>query len=247
MPYLRIQDVPSTGLVTRVRGWKTGRVHHLLSKLERMFFFTLEWSRFVVDIREQYPLDIDRTLAIAKDLGVRHPCLPGTDKPIVMTTDFVVTSRHGLQIIDRARSVKPASKLLSARTLEKLEIERIYWGGFDWGITTERDINLILSTNVERIHKHRDTAFLQPITEAVIQRIEPVLTSLVLGQNLPLRDHTNHCDRLFDLPSGSSLTISYHLLATSKWRIDMTRPIQPSMRLMLITAPSSGVIDRKAI
>jgi TnsA endonuclease N terminal len=126
VPYLRIQDVPSTGLATRVRGWKTGRVHHLLSKLEKMFFFTLEWSRFVVDIREQYPLDIGRTLAIAKDLGVRHPCLPGTNKPIVMTTDFVITSRRGLQIIDRARSVKPSSQLSSIRTLEKLEIERIY-------------------------------------------------------------------------------------------------------------------------
>lgn len=242
MPYLRIQDVPSTGLVTRTKGWKTGREHHLLSKLERMVFFTLEWSRFVVDIREQYPLDIDRTLAIAKDLGVRHPCLPNTNKPIVMTTDFVITSRCGLQIIDRARSVKPLSKLLSARTQEKLAIERIYWEGIDWGIITEQDINFILSTNVERIHKHRDVAFLQPITWAVIQRIEPVLTSLVLGKNLPLRDHTNHCDRLFNLPPGSSLTIAFHLLATRKWRIDMNRPIQPSVSLKLITTPSSEVI-----
>lgn len=30
-PWLTVRDVPSQGLSTRVRGWKTGRVHHFLS------------------------------------------------------------------------------------------------------------------------------------------------------------------------------------------------------------------------
>lgn len=34
LPWLRVQDVPSKGLSTRVEGWKTGRIHHFLSCLE---------------------------------------------------------------------------------------------------------------------------------------------------------------------------------------------------------------------
>jgi len=30
LPWLRVQDVPSKGLSTRVEGWKTGRIHHFL-------------------------------------------------------------------------------------------------------------------------------------------------------------------------------------------------------------------------
>jgi TnsA endonuclease N terminal len=72
-PGLRIQDVPSQGLVTRVNGWKTNREHHLFSKLELHYFYILDWSSIVSDIREQFPLDLDETLAIAKQLGISHP------------------------------------------------------------------------------------------------------------------------------------------------------------------------------
>ncbi|HEV7736265.1 MAG TPA: hypothetical protein VGO47_02690, partial [Chlamydiales bacterium] len=53
-PWLHIQDVPSLGLSSRIKGWKTQRVHHFLSGLELLYFYILEWSRNVVDIREQY-------------------------------------------------------------------------------------------------------------------------------------------------------------------------------------------------
>ena len=33
-PYIQAKDVPSKGLTTRGKGWKTGRVHHFLSQLE---------------------------------------------------------------------------------------------------------------------------------------------------------------------------------------------------------------------
>src|SRR5690349_4522054 len=52
-PWLTVREVPSRGLSTRSKGWKTGRVHHVLSKLEKKYFYILEWSKIVVDIREQ--------------------------------------------------------------------------------------------------------------------------------------------------------------------------------------------------
>jgi hypothetical protein len=41
-PWLHIQDVPSQGLSSRIKGWKTGRVHHLLSEMETNYFYVLE-------------------------------------------------------------------------------------------------------------------------------------------------------------------------------------------------------------
>jgi hypothetical protein len=55
-PWLYVQDVPSNGLAHRIKGWKTKREHHFFSTLERDYFYVLEWSPFVIDIREQYPL-----------------------------------------------------------------------------------------------------------------------------------------------------------------------------------------------
>jgi hypothetical protein len=41
-PWLRIQDVASKGKSSRPKGWKTQRIHHLLSDLESKFFHVLE-------------------------------------------------------------------------------------------------------------------------------------------------------------------------------------------------------------
>lgn len=86
-----MRDVPSRGLSSRVKGWKTGRVHHFLSQLELSYFYTLEWSVSVIDIREQYPLIPPKsTLDIADRLNIKPPTDPKTKLPIVMTTDFLV-------------------------------------------------------------------------------------------------------------------------------------------------------------
>lgn len=89
-PWLTVQDVPSQGLATRIRGHKTQRVHHLLSKLETDYFCLLEFAPTVTDIREQFPLlPLEETLAIAQSCDIRHPTDPKTQAPVVMTTDFV--------------------------------------------------------------------------------------------------------------------------------------------------------------
>src|SRR5262245_6874782 len=82
-PWLYIQDVPSRGLACRTKGWKTGRVHHFLSRLELFYFYMLEWSPVVLDVREQYPLlPLQETLSIAASCGIRHPVDPVTRVPI---------------------------------------------------------------------------------------------------------------------------------------------------------------------
>ena len=127
-PWLHIQDVASLGRVHRIKGWKHGRVHHLLSDLEARVFIIYEWSRQVSEIREQYPLlPLDETLAIAQECGIVHPVDVRSRSPMIMTTDFVLTIKHDLTTSYQARAVKYAADLRNVRTLEKLEIERRYW------------------------------------------------------------------------------------------------------------------------
>lgn len=113
-PWLNVRDVPSRGRSSRHKGWTTGRTHHLFSKLEKKFHNTLEWSKIVTDIREQYPLlPLEETLEIAKQCGFDHPGVPSKDdpktlEPIVMTTDFLITLMIEGKRVERARTVKYA-------------------------------------------------------------------------------------------------------------------------------------------
>src|SRR5258708_9382854 len=98
IPWVQIYDLPSDGLSSIVPGWKTeGRDHHLLSNLELYLFYLSNWSRKVVDIREQFPLlsdpkksPLEETLAIAAERKIRHPQDNKTKHPIALTTTFLL-------------------------------------------------------------------------------------------------------------------------------------------------------------
>ncbi len=108
-PWLRIQDVPSRGLASRVRCWKTDREHHLMSNLETGYFYILEWSQSITDIREQYPLlPLEETQEIAEQCGFAHPTDPATKQHVVMTTDFLINLKCENCEIEHARAIKPA-------------------------------------------------------------------------------------------------------------------------------------------
>jgi hypothetical protein len=243
-PWLHIQDVPSQGLATRIKGWKTGRCHHFLSKLECQYFYALEWSPIVFDIREQYPLELAETLAIAERLGVAHPTDPRTRKPIVMTTDFVNTIKQAGKLTDQARSIKYSQELSSDRTLEKLEIERFYWTerNIDWGIATEHEMKPILTANVLWVHAYREGTALAPVTKEIIRRVEAVLTPRINEQPAPLRELTDTCDDQLGLSPGVSLTVVRHLIANRRWQVEMDQPINPAQPLILITAAPVAAI-----
>lgn len=246
-PWLHIQDAPSQGLATRVKGWKTGRCHHFLSKLECQYFYALEWSPIVFDIREQYPLELTETLAIAERLSVAHPTDPRTRQPIVMTTDFVTTINQKGKLIDQARSIKYSQELSSDRTLEKLEIERLYWTerDLDWGIVTEHEVEPVLAANVSWVHAYRDTAALTPVTDAIIRRVEVVLAPHLNERRSPLRELTDACDDQLGLSPGMSLMVVRHLIANRQWQVDMRQPINTAKPLVLLTAASIIAGPRK--
>jgi hypothetical protein len=246
-PWLRIQDVPSQGLVTRIKGWKTGRCHHFLSKLECQYFYVLEWSPIVCDIREQFPLELSETLAIAESLGVDHPAHPRSRQPVVMTTDFVNTINQSGKLVEHARSIKYSQELSSDRTLEKLEIERRYWSerGADWGLVTEHEIEPILAANVSWVHAYREAEALSPLTDQAIRHVEARLTSQMNERRSPLRDLTDACDDQLGLSPGMSLSVVRHLIAIQRWQVNMMQPIDTAQPLVILTIAPRGKKEGK--
>lgn len=234
LPWLRVQDVPSKGLSTRIEGWKTGRIHHFLSILELIYYYVLEWSSVITDIREQYPLlPLEETISIAQNCGISHPIHPKSEKPVVLTTDFLLTVSLDGQTVTHARTVKYAADLDSPRTLKKLEIERRYWEakGIDWGIVTEHDIPAELSQNVNNLHESWYLATYMPISD--LTRIIPALTSLAQQRRLPLCKVAAVCDLELGFEEGTSLKVAYYLIATRQWIIDMFQLLDPSQPLEL--------------
>lgn len=126
-PWIEVTDFSSRGRSRRVASPKTRRVHHLFSDVEYGLFLAAEWSRSVLDIREQFPLDRAVTQTIAHQLKIRHPCYPTTQVPAVMTVDLLLTKlEHGEKKL-LALNAKRDEEAENATSLEKLEIQRSYF------------------------------------------------------------------------------------------------------------------------
>ncbi|WP_183192991.1 TnsA endonuclease N-terminal domain-containing protein [Brevibacillus nitrificans] len=228
IPWLTVRDVPSWGDVNRPKGWITGREHHFLSNLEMSYFYVLDWSDIILDICEQFPLKLERTLEIAKRLGVKHPTIPNSEEITIMTTDFLLDVQENGNIKLFARSVKESDQLNSKRTLEKLEIERQYWQeqGIEWGIITEKNIDSALSKNVAMIHKCRELFLFPNINTKLVFQIEPFLYELLKSNDaLSLAELCLRADDQIGLKPSTCLTIVKHLIAIRAWEIDMYVPL----------------------
>lgn len=229
-PWLTIQDVASDGLSTRLVGKKTGRMHHLLSTLELNYFHILEWSDEIIDIREQYPLDLSETIAIAQEINVCHPPRSDPKNPVVITTDFLLTLRQPIGTKEIARTIKYSKDLADRRILEKFEIERLYWQErkIDWGIVTELDINKILVKNLKWLYRYREIKSLPDLIDSKqISKLSEYMFQFVSEKQLALKSIAQNCDEKFSLPLGTSLAVVRYLLATYKWQVNMFKPIQP--------------------
>jgi len=212
-PWIIIQDFSSQGMVSRVRSHKTGRVHHFLSRNELYYFYALEWSDKVLDIREQFPLlDIELAMDIAKKSGIKYPRDKQSNFPYVLTCDFMITGTDGL----KARTIKSSQELTNKRILEKLEIERRYWEtfGIDWAIVTEKEISVNRAKNIEWLH----TAAEIPEELKDKQYIDAIFEKV---ENISIFQTAKDIDKQFNLKSGSGLLIVKYLLWNKLMNINL--------------------------
>lgn len=148
VPWLKVRDVPSRGTSVVSRGVFSDRSHHLLSELEAVYFYLLERRPGTVEIREQWPiLDMDRTLELCAEFGVRPRIRNGYPEPF--TIDFLITDRVDGRLAHRAASVKSPEDARDPGTRLRLAVEHAWCQehGIPWTLVhTERFDKTMLET-----------------------------------------------------------------------------------------------------
>ncbi|MCH4296134.1 TnsA endonuclease N-terminal domain-containing protein [Shewanella sp. 3B26] len=223
-PWLRVQDVKSNGNSAKIDGLKVRRVHHTLSEHESSFFYLAEFSESVIDIREQFPLlPLALSIKIAQTLGVDHPKNPNRKDgtPNVMTTDFLLTRTDGFKKWYEAVSVKPQEQLRDKRTVEKLEIERLWWQllGIPFHIYVMTEQNVIQSKNIEW--------FTSPLRHGVSfpdDLMERAKRLIGIGTVL-IEELCNSFVQALGIKCDDALMLFKVLLATKQVVVDLNRPI----------------------
>ena len=208
LPWISVQDFSSRGMVSRVSSYKTRRVHHFLSRNELYYFYLLEWSEKVLDIREQFPLlNIELATGVARNAGIKYPRNNISGFPYILTCDFMITTESGF----KARTIKCAAELQNNRTLEKLEIERRYWQklGIDWRIVTENEIDIQKAKNIEWLY----TAAKLPEYLAEQRYLKEMLYQI---KDSSIQQAADWFDEQYGYPAGSGLLLIRHLLWTKQ-------------------------------
>ena len=147
-PWIKVNEINSNGVTCILIDWKHKRGVHLLSRGEKAAYLLLRWNKDVIDIREQFPLDIDETNRIADELGFNRPA----QGRLHMTTDLLVDYADGTQ---RAISVKTSRTEFSEniRNRELAIIESIYWKrhGVEWSFVESDRFNKVKVSNIENV------------------------------------------------------------------------------------------------
>lgn len=229
LPWLEIGNVSSDGRSHRARGWKTNRIHHFLSDLELSYFYYLEWSKKVIDIREQFPIDRESTLKIASEKNIDHSIETVNQTPIVMTTDFLITSRVENKTILIARSIKPSKELEDPRVIQKLEIERQYWEDRDveWALIDEKVMSAEFTSNMKYIHGyyHLENSSEE---EMSLHFLDFIAKEKRFNPTFQLINCCKKFDTTYNLEDGASIHYLRHLYARQYVEaIDMEKAIQP--------------------
>ncbi|MBS3026948.1 MAG: TnsA endonuclease C-terminal domain-containing protein [Dolichospermum sp. DET50] len=239
-PWIKIQDFPSKGRVSRPPGWKTNREHHLLSDHERRMFYVFEWSDVVIDTREQFPLlDLDLIMSIAEDMGFKYPKDPNSDTPYILTTDFMLSVKENGKNVQKARTVKQVKDISSTSVANKFELERRYYAAkdIDWGIITEKEIPRLLAENVEWVHSAYKLEATNEINIEELRDIAQILKSRLQESDTTINRVTTSLDKEMNLESGTSLYIFKHLIARKEILMDM-------LGTKISSCPSTTVIQK---
>jgi hypothetical protein len=228
-PWLTVQDYPSLGRVSRVFGWKTGRIHHLFSDLQTRYFYMLEWEDTVIDIREHFPLlDVQDTIKEKADLRFDLFTDKDSGVPYVINTNFLITLKNSNgSNLYFARTVKMVSELEKKKTLERLEIERRYWAakGVDWGIVTQKEISNTFAKNIEWVHPSLYSYQERGFSQEEMIYMSSVLIERLIDNTHSIRKITADFDKEFNYESGIGLFVFKFLVASKQIDIDMMNPI----------------------
>lgn len=229
-PGIEVTDFSSLGVTSRVWSDKTGRTHHLLSRIEQGYFYLFEGAPNVLDINEQWPLwDRDLSQATAKALGVRHPTYPRTNVPVPLTIDFrlKVAVGDGTKFI--GVNTKSISEADDPRSMEKLALAKACLAqlGMEHHLLFDTQLPKNLVNNLVWIRSARALrnepfpfdGYLAEMTE----RFRAYLVT-TLFDDRPLATVCGCFDQLVGQPLGTGVRVARLMLDTRELRIDLTLP-----------------------
>jgi hypothetical protein len=229
-PWISVTEISSSGRSRKVFGHKTERVHHLLSDVEHNLFLALEWQPDIVDIREQYPLPREATLAIAQEAKLRHPHYPAGSVPTVMTVDFLVTKIVAGEETLIAFNAKRTDEAEEIASLEKLEIQRrtLAFSGIEHHLVYHSDIPLTKISNIKWVRTGMtqpgeespdDRAHWQDTRDAFLQYFQRNGTATAA-----LNTFCGQFDEYFGLEPGSGLRAAKELMFNRTITVDLSVP-----------------------
>ncbi|MCP8899909.1 TnsA endonuclease N-terminal domain-containing protein [Gilvimarinus xylanilyticus] len=153
-PYFLVQDIPSSGIKVKTRYFSdSNRIVHLLSMNEMFAYQMISWNPDIVECYEQFAIPIEESVAIAIELGVKHPLHSDTQVPAIQTIDFVCIHKDGEM---SAIAVKEHSALDNFRTQEKLAIQEAYCqlNDIKFTILDSSTLKSQQCENLERLSRH---------------------------------------------------------------------------------------------
>lgn len=225
-PWAKVRDVPSLGRSTRIAALRHKRIHHLYSDVETFHFLQVDFSLGVKEIREQVALlPREETIEIARELGVRHPVFPHTRVPTVMTSDLYVlreasAGRPFVLSVKRHEALQTGAGGLK-RTLEKLQIEKCYWGcrGVPWRLVTQSHVDDVRIRNLALL-RPSGKAWRSDEASAIAARVAELATS-PKWRNKPMRALLG--------ATGMEDRAAFEALGHAVWRrwlpVDLTFPL----------------------
>ncbi|SDU19744.1 TnsA endonuclease N-terminal domain-containing protein [Pseudomonas orientalis] len=232
-PWIKIWDMQSRGVSHLVPGVKFHRSHHLLSNAERDYHLILEQDPSIIDVREQFPLLTQaETQAIASSLNFRHPVYPGTQIPVVMTTDFLITfiDSEGEERL-AARSVKYRKEFEEAgirernRMAEKLEIEAKYWAmrKVEWKLVFHENLSKIKIKNLTILRSYAHIHPSLPTDKNVNSLLEYIAECAT--DQLPLKALLEKASRSIFIEYMNVKRLFHLLLWTGRLKTDLTNSL----------------------
>lgn len=216
-PMWRVEDIKSRGIKAKIKHFKDfNRAVHVLSQNELLMFMLIAWDNSIVQSYEQYALPLNETLAIASELGVKHPVYPQNPKvPVQQTLDFYAY-KEGFERIGYA--VKQEDETFKTRSVEKLAIQEAWCAinNCDFALVTSKELKRNCVMNLERIYRNRNVAsYLMPLCKAWYNNFCSVLSQ---DRHERVADIIENSAEVTGLGYGQAVQFFHHCL----WHLKIT-------------------------
>lgn len=232
LPWLDVRDVPSEGTSSIVQGIRVDRPYSLLSELEATYFFLIERKSSTADIREQWPiLDIDRTLELCQQYGVRHQYRGSYTEPF--TIDFLITTHLGGKLTYRAASVKTAEDAENPDVRLRLMIEYVWCQehGIPWALIDTSLFNKTLLANLRFMRTWFRHGY-RPELRNVEQFSQQFAASY--SRNIPLKELIRHTAKRVRRPEALAQDEFRYCAWADFIKVSLKHPLSLNKPLILL-------------